>query len=646
MDGRSGRLAGALLLLLIGASLLGLAGDGKCYCVVGPESMAVCPGATAVLTATGTGEGPLSYQWFRGSQALADGGDISGATSSELRIDNVEAADAGLYSVTVSGPSGSVTSDPAELTVLAPTVIEKHPVDVGVCPGEDASFAVSATGEGELAYQWYAGSTALADGPGVSGATQATLWLADVQADDAGDYSVTVTGACGSAASAAAVLVVKAPTEIEDQPESLALCPGANAAFSIEAAGEGDLDYQWFHDSTPLQDDGRITGAHTDRLEIAGVEAEDAGEYTVSVTGACGVATSAVAVLAVKAPTAIETPPAGATVVAETSAEFTVSATGEGPLAYQWFFDSAPLSDGGRITGATSSHLQIGDVEEADAGEYSVTVTGECGEAAASATLTVRPAIGSLSVVLESEPKDLLIVLDLSSSMEEEVDGEVKIALAKDALARLAGELPRTAKVGLRTFHRCGISDLDVPIQPLSEGGFLAALRGLETYGTTPLAYTLEQIPGDLEGLEGPHVILFITDGMETCDGDPVNAARPLASSRLDVMFYLIGFDVGRGGRTMVGEQLQDITTAADGRYVEAKNGEQLLAAILALILPPTYSVYDDAGAVVREGTVGDAAFELEVGVYTIVVNADPEIVFDDVLIESDGEITIAVPNE
>ncbi len=635
-----------ILLLLMGLSLgcvTTLAGDSKCYCVSGPDPISVCPGSIATFAVTASGEELLAYQWFYGSTALSDGGDIDGATTPQLQISNVQSADAGEYSVLVSGVDGSVKSDPATLTVKAPTTITNEPIDVDSCPGEPVSFSVLASGEGVLTYQWHYNSTSLADGPNVSGATTPTLQIYGVQAQNAGNYSVSVTGECGVVTSRVAILVVKAPTLIESQPVPLSLCPGENATFSITASGEGALNYQWVHNSVPVENSDRVTGANSARLQIANVQAADAGDYAVSVIGECGTVSSAAATLAVKLPTVISTPPASANVVAETSTRFSVTASGEGALTYQWFHNSVPLSDGGRISGATASELHIAAIEEADAGQYAVTITGECGEASASARLTVQPAIGELSVILATQPKDLHIVLDLSSSMEESVAGQVKITVAKETLAQLINALPRTSKVGLRTFHRCERSDLEIAIQPLSGSTILRTIQDLDTFGTTPLAYTLRQIPEDLAGLEGPHVILFITDGMETCNEDPVAAAATLYAARLNTIFYLIGFDVSRYGR-QAGEQLQAIANAAHGEYMEANSGEELLNTVLRLILPPRYHVYDSEGQLVREGTVGDAPFELIVGTYSIVLDTDPATVYENITIRSNRTVTITIP--
>jgi len=76
-----------------------------------PASLAVDPGATATFAVAANGTLPLSYQWRR------NGAVIAGATGTTLTLTNVQAADAGSYTVTVTNGLGSVTSDPATLSV-------------------------------------------------------------------------------------------------------------------------------------------------------------------------------------------------------------------------------------------------------------------------------------------------------------------------------------------------------------------------------------------------------------------------------------------------------------------------------------------------------------------------------------------------
>ncbi len=111
-----------------------------------PVARAVYSGGVAKFYAEGYG-GQLSYQWNK------NGSPISGETSPVLTVTGVQAADEADYSVTVSNPVGSVTSDNAHLTVLtAPVdgylgaVIADAPVSLWRLEETDGQVAYDAFG--------------------------------------------------------------------------------------------------------------------------------------------------------------------------------------------------------------------------------------------------------------------------------------------------------------------------------------------------------------------------------------------------------------------------------------------------------------------------------------------------------------------
>jgi hypothetical protein len=84
-----------------------------------PVSRTNIVGTTATFSVTATGSS-LAYQWIKNAtNNLANGGNISGATSSSLTISNVSLSDAAGYTVQVTNSGGSVLSAPATLTVIS-----------------------------------------------------------------------------------------------------------------------------------------------------------------------------------------------------------------------------------------------------------------------------------------------------------------------------------------------------------------------------------------------------------------------------------------------------------------------------------------------------------------------------------------------
>jgi hypothetical protein len=175
---------------------------------------------------------------------------------------------------------------------------------------------------------------------------------------------------------------------IVSQPQSVTTNIGATVTFTVAAAGTVPLNYQWtFNEEV-------VSGATMPTLVLTNVQLSDSGLYAVTITNQYGTAMSSNAVLAVNPILPkIVSQPADQSVVAGSSASFTVVAEGTPPLHYQWSFNGASL-DGG-----TNHFLMIASAQFDDAGIYAVTVTNEFGYAVSSnATLTVNPVLPCVAI--------------------------------------------------------------------------------------------------------------------------------------------------------------------------------------------------------------------------------------------------------
>ncbi|XP_064388185.1 CUB and sushi domain-containing protein 2-like [Halichondria panicea] len=222
-------------------------------------------------------------------------------------------------------------------------------------------------------------------------------------------FFVSVTGASGShtivisatdsadgAGFTSNITITITAPEIETQPESVGVEQGGSASFTVEASGAG-LTYQWFGPGgVALTDsDGEIEGSTSGTLTVFNAEPGDAGDYTVVVTNSAGSVTSDAASLSIGPaidvqPSDVNTAEAGGT------ATFTMEASGEGLLSYQWFGPGRDaLTDvDGDIEGSNSSTLQIINVESGDAGDYTVVVTNSAGSVVSdAATLSIGEAL-------------------------------------------------------------------------------------------------------------------------------------------------------------------------------------------------------------------------------------------------------------
>ena len=336
-----------------------------------PQSLTVLEGSPATFSVTAGGDGPFTYQW------RFNGGNIVGATNATFGYANAFKTNAGLYSVVITSPYGSVTSSNATLTVNLPPTIVVQPVTVEAVAGSNATFTVIAAGDAPLSYQWRF------NGVNLAGATGATLTVTNVQAASVGNYSVVVSNPFGTVTSTNATILLRTPPFIvtapqSGHPQSLTILRGSNATFSVTAGGSAPLAYQWLFNGVP------IAGATNSVLNLSNVPTNQAGLYAAVVTSPYGTITSSNATLTVLDPPVIVVQPASLSVLAGSPATFSVVATGRPTLTYQW------RKNGVAITGATNATLTLPSVSAADLADYSVFVTNSDGTATSvNATLTL-----------------------------------------------------------------------------------------------------------------------------------------------------------------------------------------------------------------------------------------------------------------
>lgn len=241
-----------------------------------------------------------------------------------------------------------------------PPTIATNPQSAVVTQNNDATFTVSASGPAPLNYQWRF------NGTNISGATQSSYTRTSAQPADAGSYSVVVTNIAGSATSSNAGLtvvpLVGAPT-ITTQPQSLVVTQGNNATFTAAASGNPAPGYQWRFNGT------NISGATDSSYTVMNSQATNAGSYSVAASNIAGSTNSSDATLVVKIPVNIATQPQSQLGLAGSNVNFSVVATGDATLGYQWRFG------GTNILGANTSTYQVFAAQASNSGNYSVIIT-------------------------------------------------------------------------------------------------------------------------------------------------------------------------------------------------------------------------------------------------------------------------------
>jgi len=177
---------------------------------------------------------------------------------------------------------------------------------------------------------------------------------------------------------------------------------------------------------------------------------------------------------------------------------------------------------------------------------------------------------------------NMLFILDASGSMWGQVDGTAKIETAKNVLGTLLKDLPADTKVGLMTYgHREEGDCKDVETLSSIGSDDLATVKdklySIVPKGKTPISYSLTQTISEFKNISGENnYVVLISDGIETCEGDPCDAASEVVAAGINIKVHVVGFDVSDEAR----KQLQCIADNGDGKYFNASNTEDFKNAI------------------------------------------------------------------
>jgi alpha-tubulin suppressor-like RCC1 family protein len=236
-----------------------------------------------------------------------------------------------------------------------PPIFTLKPVNRTVAAGSTVNVRAAADGSFPLAYFWRFGGLDLPSGQ--------VLTITNVQLNQSGDYSVTISNSFGSISSDMLLNVV--PLLITAQPQGLTAAGGDTVSFSVTVAGLG-LTYQWLFNGSNL------AGQTSSTLTLTNLQLNQAGNYSVVVSNSYGAVTSTPAALTV-VPFFITVQPQSKTVYSGTNVVLSGAAQGQGPFAWQWLFNGATLP------GATDSSLTLSNVQTSQSGSYTLQISDAFG---------------------------------------------------------------------------------------------------------------------------------------------------------------------------------------------------------------------------------------------------------------------------
>lgn len=336
-----------------------------------PSSSNVEMSSTTSFGAIVYGENPIVYQW------LKDGTVISGATSTELRLENVSSSSAGRYVLRATNRLGSTDSQPVTLTVepaITP-IIDRQPNSYILLTGDSFPDELTVLTRPDYSIQW------LKDGQPLSGQTTYAVNFTSIP-NPAGRYRAVITNRSGqSVTSDESIVAVEEPPA----PPYHAIAPSGPVTLtggdslvlaSIPTTREvrrapvtGFPRFQWLRNGTP------IPSATKQTYVVLRSSEGDAGEYTVSRDDGTGpwvsapvqvrVSGSAPAVSSIPFIQSISTPQSE-TITLIQPLRLGVSLISSSPVTYEWY------RDGIRLSQFAGPALSIAQTRRTDAGTYTL----------------------------------------------------------------------------------------------------------------------------------------------------------------------------------------------------------------------------------------------------------------------------------
>jgi hypothetical protein len=195
----------------------------------------------------------------------------------------------------------------------------------------------------------------------------------------------------------------------------------------------------------------------------------------------------------------------------------------------------------------------------------------------------IRRALSAASIALfvgmpiaQADDANVLYILDSSGSMWGQIAGVAKVETARQVLSATLRDLPAGAKAGLMAYgHRreadCSDVELVGKVAPINADALIDRINAMRPLGKTPLAESIKQSVNAFGGLEGQNNnVLLISDGIESCNGDPCAAAKEAREAGVGIKVHVVGFDLSEEEK----QQLQCIADEGGGQFFSADSAD------------------------------------------------------------------------
>ncbi len=244
------------------------------------------------------------------------------------------------------------------------------------------------------------------------------------------------------------------------------------------------------------------------------------------------------------------------------------------------------------------------------------------------------------------ENSALEIILDASGSMLKRQGDRRRIEIAKESILSLLEDvIPAGTGFALRVFgHKEADScrtDLEMSLGPLDPAAAKLKVASIQAMNLakTPIADSLAHVASDLQGVTGERIVILVTDGEETCEGDPALAIRELRSAGSDVRVNIVGYAIDEAA---LQETFASWAALGGGQYLHAPNAEQLSKAMRQALAIP-FEVYAN-DQLVATSITGAPQLKLAAGTYQIRYRRDNQDLQQDVRIEQENVTEMRLP--
>ena len=198
-----------------------------------------------------------------------------------------------------------------------------------------------------------------------------------------------------------------------------------------------------------------------------------------------------------------------------------------------------------------------------------------------------------------------MIVFDASGSMTGMGFGERterRIEQVQRALATVLPDIAPMRHLGLIVFgpgsrQACQNVDLRLRPGPNSAARIMSEVKGLQPYGQTPLTGAVGAAADALDFRDRPAVIVLLTDGEETCHGEPCSLANELRRQGLDVTVHVIGYMLRFASEPSGGQFARCLSENTGGMFLSAESTEELIEALRKTLGCPVMSALSPGSA-------------------------------------------------